>query len=183
MTYVSACAYFILINDKNGDIQSEYQSSFKTLTNTFLSSIYYGIRTPGGIGAYVGYLDAEDPNYYARFVIDILYFLFIHIILSSLLWAVVFESYFVFKKHLLNEKHDKNNETCFLCHQNIIQLKNIGEDWKTHFKERHNLKTYFYFFLYLNLNQDLYQFGNSKLIKQMVDKKDFSFMPKFGIKL
>jgi hypothetical protein len=179
LTYVYACSYFLILQDSLGAIDPEKRSAFRSLLSTFLASIYYGTRTQGGLGAYIENWAVGTKDYLARFVVDLLFFFCFNVLCLSFLGALVMESYFLFKRNLLNKQLEQNKEYCFICHQSIVQLKNSGEDWNVHLEERHSLKNYFHFFVYLHLNQDLYQFGNSKVIKEMVSHKDFSFMPVF----
>ena len=165
LTYASA--YFFLMKDSTEQLDEDKKTTMQSLLKTFLASVYFGTRTVGGLGVYLGNWEVGNKNYIGQFFIDLFFFLIFNVVCLSFLCGLVMESYFIFKRHLLQEQLERNKEYCFVCHQSILQLKNSGEDWNAHLDERHSLLSYFHFFIYLHLNQDLYQFGNSKVIKEM----------------
>jgi len=157
----------------NGTIQTYF---CETLIQCFLMSIDYGVRPDGGIG---DILDAEayySKFYTFRFLYDLIYFFFIKIILTNILFGIIIDTFHELKEIEARDDDDKKN-VCYLCGLRRHHLEKNGKNFDFHCSKEHNIWNYLYFFFYLRNLQKEDMNGLESYIYDLVEKNEIGFFP------
>ena len=113
--------------------------------------INYGTRG-GGIADYLPDLSYKDniKMFVGKFFYDITYCIFVTMIMGSVIFSLIVDTFGELRDESYNYDYDKKN-ICFICQisRDGCLLKNI--DFNSHIKNNHNLWNYVYFLVYLHL--------------------------------
>jgi hypothetical protein len=181
LTFIFASIYYKSVGiDHPEQIQShsEYLTSLSTAFTTF---IYYGVRTQGGVGEHFGDPNPESSAYYFRIVTDLAYFFLVNLFFMGCMIALVIESFFMFRKLKMEDQFGKM-DFCWVCHKTRTQVQNAGQDWEFHFQQTHRIRSYFNLFVHLHSTGNWEETHAGRIVQDVVDKKDFTFMPLFNQK-
>lgn len=181
-TYSFISLYFVVFNDqmqlKDSRIIMPYVNDNNlfcgTLFQCFLHIYDYGVRT-----RFV--LENMCPAHSAidRFVVDMLFKIIIIILLLSICFGIIIESY----AKLRSESLDLENELkvkCFICdiHKNRFDPKaSEGITYQNHIQYEHGIWDYIAFLIYISEKESTEYTGIEQYINEMIMKKDLTFFP------
>ena len=132
-------------SDDIGDDASELCPSYFTCA---MNSLNLGLRGGGGISDYMNL--QEDTNkgaFYGRFFFDILFFIFVNIILLGIFFGIIVDSFKELRDNITKRQKDEA-DICFTCglERNVLERKGIN--FEDHL-EYHDIWNYFFYIIYL----------------------------------
>lgn len=138
--------------------------------------VFNGIRAGGGIGEALGQLTRTSDHYWFRVIFDLSFFIIIIICLLNIIFGIIIDTFAALRDQR-NEFNNLVNSKCFICEQEKFIIESIGEGWKVHTDQSHNIINYLYFFIFIK-NKDIQDCsGVEKYIKESIMNKDYKFIP------
>lgn len=176
ITYVYSTLIFTFFNSEVTLSTGTRIKPFETLSECFYSTFMNGFTFMLGIGNFLGETTIIDTKFWQRFFLDVSYFLVISTIALNTLYAIVIENYFAFSRKEKN-KNRTLERVCYICQRNQHDLKFTNEDFEEHVQHKHNVKSYFFLFVNLFLGKSSSSNYIERILTQMVQEKDFTFIP------
>jgi hypothetical protein len=109
----------------------------------FAHHLDYGTRADGNIGEVLPKrsFNLDTPYHVARFFHNFLYFIFIWLILFSILFGIVIDTFAELREYSQKIDYDRKN-VCFICDKRRDELENENTNYHTHTTTDHYVWTY-----------------------------------------
>jgi len=147
-----------------------------TLLHCWTSVVNYGIRSGGGIGDVMAAAMMNGSKYWARWVLDITFFVLVIIILLNIIFGIIIDT-FGDLRDTRNEELKQVEQTCFICGQDKYDFDTRGNGWYEHIYKEHNIYAYLNFCIYIEKKNMTECNGVEKFVKEMILNKDIDFIP------
>jgi len=161
-----------------GQRVSQFNAYCDTLFDCFISTLYLGIRMGGGIGEAIKSPVKNDSkcDYWSRMAFDLLFFVFIILILLNIIFGIIIDTYADLRVQRLKIKDDVNN-CCYICGGKKNDLEQDSKGWSEHFMNRHSVYAYLAFIVYISEKKEEDCNGLEKFVKAEINAKKVSFFP------
>jgi len=144
----------------------------------FLTVMEQGLREGGGIGdsIVIPAFDAPNNAYTRRFFYDILFFIFIVVILLNIIFGIIIDTFAELRDQKRNRDFDEKNN-CFICNLDRSLFEKEGKSFEHHVQVEHDLWNYLYYIVYLKSKNELHYSGTETYIFEKYSKEDLSWFP------
>ena len=134
-----------------------------------MNTINLGLRGGGGISDYMFLQGSfEDKGFVVRFVFDILFFIFVNLILLGIFFGIIVDSFADYRDNMTKRNKDEEN-VCFTCGLDKPNLEKIGINFNKH-RDFHEIWNYFYYLMYLKWKPSNYYDGVDIYVNQMIEE-------------
>ena len=127
----SFVAFSYFPQDFKHDESQDYKNYCNTLFMCFLSTLFNGIRSDGGIGDALGNLSRNSHHYWFRLLFDLSFFILVSICLMNIVFGTIIDSFAALRdkrKETINLIHNK----CFICELEKHEIESKAEGWYEH---------------------------------------------------
>ena len=162
-------AYLYLSNFYEGGENLSNATIFQCL----LTTINMGLR--GGLADAMGNPDSMD-TYWQRYTFDILFHLIIIILLMSVLFGIIIDTFGKLRDER-TELYDKINNACYVCDQTRNRIELGGKGWSYHFQVEHSPFAYLAYLVRLMDVEEKERNGIESYVYKLFKETDSSFFP------
>jgi hypothetical protein len=168
--------YDNILEPTTGDLISENYcySSVQCL----LFYITMGTRSGAGIMEVISPVSyrKDVKLYFGRFVNDILFFLFVNLILGNVFLGIIIDTFSELRNIQTENENDRKN-ICFICQLSSDACLARNIDFDKHVNNIHNIWNYVYFLAYLHLsNPNSFNRVEDSVWKKL-EEQDYSWLP------
>ena len=151
-----------------------------TLFSCFMTHFNYGLRTDGGIGEYIKLKSFNHKAwaYGARFIFILGFFIIVTIILMSIVFGIVIDTFAGLREKYNLIEYDKNN-VCFICGVSRDDLEKYGGNFESHINEEHKIWTYVEYIMGLKFVDSQETNSVNSYVIEMISKKNIAWFPSF----
>jgi inositol 1,4,5-triphosphate receptor type 3 len=147
--------------------------SCSTVLECLLTTINMGLR--GGLADAMGNPDSKDV-YWMRYTFDILFHLIIIILLMSVLFGIIIDTFGKLRDER-SELYDKINNSCYVCDQSRNRIELGGKGWSYHFQVEHSPFAYLAYLVRLKEVPEAERNGIESYVYKLSTETDSSFFP------
>ncbi|KAF0991205.1 hypothetical protein HZS_6306, partial [Henneguya salminicola] len=157
---------------------SSYEEYFCTsLFKCIYVVLNLGLRSGGGIGDVLKKPSFSNVIFGFRFYYDLLFYLIIIIITLNLVFGVIVDTFAA-----LREQKAKFDEiiknTCFICGLYRSAFDNKDISFESHCNEDHNIWSYLYFIVHLNVKETTDFTGPESYVYDMIKRRNIGWFPR-----
>jgi len=172
----SLVAFFFL---RDSFVIDQYENICTTIWHCFISLIDFGLRSGGGIGEVLkkeSYIEGNMNLYLARWLYDLSFFVLIIIIMLSLIFGIVIDTFSYIREEKIKNSEDQTNK-CFICDIDRGLLERIGNGFQQHTKNEHYMWNYIFYLLHLKQKGIIDLSEIEAYIYKCYNNKDYSWIP------
>lgn len=171
LVVINSFAYILAENYRNqfrdDDIGDQNLIMCDTYFRCFMNTINLGLRGGGGISDYMLLRGDENARgFTGRFFFDLLFFIFVNLILLGIFFGIIVDSFAEFRDNMNKRQKDTKN-ICFTCGLDRPTLEKKGIDFEDHIKF-HDIWNYFFYILYLKWKPQNYYDGIDIYVDKMI---------------
>jgi len=152
----------------------------ENLLQCFVTTLNFGIRSPGGIGDILVNLSWEDGTFWGRFLFDFTFFFVISMLFLNLIFGIIIDTF----AELRSAQHERDIEMkdkCFICGITRTRFeKEKASGFKTHIMSDHNMWNYVFFIFHVRkkyIHYSLEFTGPESYVYNCVESQDIEFFP------
>jgi hypothetical protein len=147
-----------------------------TYFKCFLNVMNQGMINDQGIANVMTHVSlSSNSHFMGRFFLDVVYFIFITILLFDIIFGMVVDSYEEFKEDLREREHDRDN-VCFVCGLNKETIEKYNLRFDDH-QRFHNKWNYFYYYQFLQRFPSNDYNGVDIYVSDLLDNSQLTWMP------
>ncbi|KII73243.1 Inositol 1,4,5-trisphosphate receptor type 1 [Thelohanellus kitauei] len=136
-----------------------------------------GLRSGGGIGDILLQPSSDNENFTIRFFYDLTFYLVVIVITLNLIFGVIIDTFANLREE--RSKLDEiNKNTCFICGLNRSAFDNKDITFEAHCLYDHNVWSYLYFIVHLNVKETTDFTGPESYVYTMIKKHDLGWFPR-----
>lgn len=144
-----------------------------TVLECLLTTINMGLR--GGLSDAMGNPETKDV-YWMRYTFDILFHLIIIILLMSVLFGIIIDTFGKLRDER-TDLYDKINNSCYVCDQTRNRIELGGKGWSYHFQVEHSPFAYLAYLVRLKDIPEQERNGIESYVYKLFTESDSSFFP------
>ena len=166
----------MLVTLRNSETVSENYCT--NMIECLLTSLNYGIRSDGGIHEHMNYAiyKKDNKHYVYRFFYDNLYFLILLLILLTLFFGIIIDTFGQLREFSFKLEEDKKN-VCFICGINRGTLEKEGKTFEDHIDFNHNIWEYVAYMIGLK-EVDIHETNSiNSFVIECIEKKSIEWFP------
>lgn len=153
-------------DDLGGDYLIPCDTYFRCLINT----INLGLRGGGGVSDYmILRSNYRTGLFYARFFFDIIFFVFVNLILLGIFFGIIVDSFAAYRDNINSRQKDMSTQ-CFCCGLSKANLEKSGIDFSEHVYKDHYIWNYYYYIEYLTQKPEVYYDGIDVYVSEELTK-------------
>eukprot|EP00854_Cymbomonas_tetramitiformis_P005494 gene5494-6657_t len=170
--YIFAIFNFFYYRDKFS-ASGSYEDC-TTLMDCFKTTLGYGLRNGGGIGDIMTHTLGE------RFWFDILFFFVVLIVMLNVIFGIIIDTFSELRSQKV-ERLEDTLEKCFICGIEKAEFDKQSDSrlsgFTDHYKNDHNMWSYFYFIVYIKEQDKDDDDGLEQYVRRNLDMGDISWFP------
>jgi len=177
--------YMFLREDFTQDIDGDgvHTQVCTTLFRCILNVFHHGLRSGGGVGDFLRPVDWVDQTYPVRVIYDMLFWIFVVLIVLNLLLGIIIDTFAEIRKEK-EIKADLLRNNCFICGISRLDFdKNSATTFDEHVGKVHNMWSYLNFLVLLRTKPATELTGPESSVHAMINNKpeaDLSWFPRFS---
>jgi hypothetical protein len=148
----------------------------ETLIECFITYFNNGIRSGGGIGDFLDKKTYSDPNYYIRWITDLIFYITIILLLLSMINGIIVSTFSSLREEEENIQDDMNNR-CLVCSLDCDAFLIKNFDFDEHKFLHHNAYNYIYYALGLRMKHIYELDSEESYVKAMIEEKNVNVFP------
>jgi len=147
------------------------------MLNCYLVTVREGLLNGGGMADYmIGRSVDDKPNYIARFLFDLSFFVIVIIILMNVIFGIIIDT-FAAMREMTESKLEDMKTTCFICSIDRYTFDRQGTPFDIHIKQEHNMWKYLYYLVYLKTKDETEYNGLESYVAALTEEEDVAFYP------
>ena len=145
-----------------------------------MTHLRLGLRTDGGIGKYIKQksLNNKAWAYIGRFFFIFGFFIMLIIILMSIVFGIVIDTFAGLREKSNEIEHDIKN-ICFICGASRDEIEKINLNFKSHINGEHDIWTYAEYMIGLKFVDPHETNAVNSYAIEMISNKNISWIPSF----
>ena len=177
--------YIFLRDDFTLDLDGDavHTQVCTTLFRCILNVFHHGLRSGGGVGDILRPVDWVDQTYPVRVIYDMLFWIFVVLIVLNLLLGIIIDTFAEIRKEK-EIKADLLRNNCFICGISRLDFdKNSATTFNEHVNKVHNMWSYLNFLVLLRTKPATELTGPESSVYAMINNKpeaDLSWFPRFS---
>ena len=152
--------------------------SCSTLLECYITLFNNGVRAGGGIADILPEVDFYSVRYYSRYIHDMLFFIFVILILTNMINGVIVTAFGQLREDA-NEREDDIENVCFICNAHRDQVELGKEHFSDHVK-RHNVKLYLRYLIALLMMEQSDMDQDQYYINDCINSDSIDFFPRYN---
>jgi len=152
----------------------------ENLMMCFITTVNYGLRSPGGIGDLLLTPRWDDGNYWTRFIFDFTFFLVVLILALNLILGIIIDT-FAELRQLQDTRYREMKEKCFICNIHRSKFERLeATGFSTHTLSDHNMWNYVFFIFHVRRKHNYNEIdftGPESHVYQHLTKGTIEFLP------
>lgn len=152
----------------------------QTLWLCFTNTFNLGLRSVGGIGDVLYPAFRGDKDYTSRIIFDISFFIIVIVILLSIIFGIIVDTFAELRDARRETEHDIDN-CCFVCGRMKHEFELRGSGWSQHTQVEHNIWAYLAYVIYITKKPMNECDGIEKYVKGKILQNDVTFFPPTAI--
>jgi len=152
------------------------QKTCTSLFMCFISALWGGLRSGGGVGDLMQNPIWEDANIPFRIIFDTSFWFLVNIILMNCMFGIIIDTFGELRSQNQAIQDDIKNK-CFICGIDRDTFDRHGKGFEHHSTHDHNMWNYLYFRIYLKRKDKTEFTGPEQYIYEKIEQRNWNFVP------
>jgi len=168
-------------NDPRDMMTSPLDYKCKSLLYCFLTTIYNGLRSHGGIGDFLAKISyrRNSEMYMLRLFFDLTYYIIIVVLMLNIVFGIIIDTFRELRINQQKQEYDKL-QVCFICGAERDDLEKECVNFENHRIQEHNTWNYVYYVIGLKFMDVQDMNATNSYVMEKIENKNISWFPTFS---